>query len=79
MNQLGKNPPKPDTMDMLWGVQNIVWSLCSYAKHNGPNLKIDVIAIKIILGGGNVFQHQHTVFDPQRNQMQSITEYYKHY
>lgn len=48
-------------------------------KDNGPNLKVDTIAIKIILGGGNVFQYQHRVFDSLKNQMQSITEYYKYY
>lgn len=65
-------------LDMLWRVRNIVRLLCTYAKDNGPNLKIGTIALKIILGGGKVSQNQHAVFDPQRNQMQSITEYYKY-
>lgn len=36
-----------------------------------------MIAIKIILGGGNVFWNE--VLDPQKKLRQSITEYCKHY
>lgn len=48
----------------LWEVQNTVWLLDSYAKDNVSNLKIDTIAIKIFLGGGDVFQNEQS--DPQR-------------
>lgn len=77
MNQLGKNPPKQDTTDMLWAVWNIGWPLCTYAEDNGLHLRTDMIAITS--GGENVFQNQNMVFDPQRKQMQSITECYKYY
>lgn len=62
LQKLRTHPSKPDMTDnMLWEVPNTVWQLNSYAKNNVPNLKIDMIAIKIILGGGNVFWNEQSL------------------